>query len=112
MEYFYKIKKNKRVWFFMDRIIKVDDNVEVLFEYVMQQKDGIKKYFIISKDSLDYNRLKKIGFVVVYGLFKYKFLYLFVDEIIFFYVDDYVVNLFVNMRKYYKDLFKFNFVFF
>lgn len=59
MEHLYKIKKNKRVWLFMDRINKADDNAEALFEYAMQQNDGIKKYFIISKDSPDYNRLKK-----------------------------------------------------
>ncbi|MBR0009543.1 bifunctional glycosyltransferase/CDP-glycerol:glycerophosphate glycerophosphotransferase, partial [Bacillus subtilis] len=111
MEHLYKIKKNKRVWLFMDRINKADDNAEALFEYAMQQNDGIKKYFIISKDSPDYNRLKKIGPVVAYGSPKHKFLHLLADEIISSHADDYVVNPFVNMRKYYKDLFKFNFVF-
>ncbi|WP_176142666.1 CDP-glycerol glycerophosphotransferase family protein, partial [Salmonella enterica] len=97
-------KKNKRVWLFMDRINKADDNAEALFEYAMQQNDGIKKYFIISKDSPDYNRLKKIGPVVAYGSPKHKFLHLLADEIISSHADDYVVNPFVNMRKYYKDL--------
>ncbi|MEK4217155.1 CDP-glycerol glycerophosphotransferase family protein [Bacillus sp. FSL L8-0222] len=111
MEHLHKIKKNKRIWLFMDRINKADDNAEALFEYAMQQKDGIKKYFIISKDSPDYNRLKKIGPVVAYGSPKHKFLHLLADEIISSHADDYVVNPFVNMRKYYKDLFKFNFIF-
>ncbi|MCY9262135.1 bifunctional glycosyltransferase family 2 protein/CDP-glycerol:glycerophosphate glycerophosphotransferase [Bacillus haynesii] len=111
MDYLYKIKKDKKIWIFMDRINKADDNAEALFEYAMQQKDGIKKYFIISKDSPDYNRLKKIGPVVAYGSPKHKFLHLLADEIISSHADDYVVNPFVNMRRYYKDMFKFNFVF-
>lgn len=58
MEHLYKIKKNKRVWLFMDRINKADDNAEALFEYAMQRERRYQKYFIISKDSPDYNRLK------------------------------------------------------
>lgn len=49
MEHLYKIKKNKRVWLFMDRINKADDNAEALFEYAMQQNDGIKNILLSVK---------------------------------------------------------------
>ncbi|WML24854.1 CDP-glycerol glycerophosphotransferase family protein [Neobacillus sp. OS1-33] len=105
------LKGEKQVWLFLDRLNKADDNAEALFEYAMDQKDGIKKYFIINNQSEDFNRLKKIGPVVSYGSYKHKLLHLLSDNIISSHADEYVINPFQKMKKYYNDLFKFNYVF-
>mgnify|MGYP001084165943 CR=1 FL=1 len=60
-----KAKQKKKIWLFMDRIDKADDNGEAFFTYVCQRKpENIDCYFVIDKDSADHERLQKIGNVV------------------------------------------------
>ncbi len=49
---------DKRIWVFLDRGSRADDNAEHLFKYCMQQQDGIEKYYCIDKECPDYSRLK------------------------------------------------------
>ncbi|MBQ3422393.1 MAG: glycosyltransferase, partial [Romboutsia sp.] len=58
--------KRKKVWLFMDRTDKADDNAEHLYKYSLKQRDNIKKYYVIKKDSPDFERIKKYGNVVPY----------------------------------------------
>ncbi|MEE1118203.1 bifunctional glycosyltransferase/CDP-glycerol:glycerophosphate glycerophosphotransferase [Methanosphaera sp.] len=87
---------HKQIYLFMDRSNKADDNGEHLFKYAMQQNDGIKKYFILEKDSKDYKRLSKIGKVVGYKSFKHKLLYLLAHKVIGSHPDESLINPFYD----------------
>lgn len=54
----YPVLQRKEVWLFMDRQELCGDNGEHLFSYCFNQKDNIDKYFVINRDSEDYERLK------------------------------------------------------
>lgn len=103
--------QKKRIWLFMDRVNKADDNAEVLFEYATKQQDGIEKYFVINEDSEDFKRLQKIGNVIPYGSRQHKRYLLLADKLISSHADEFIVNPFGKMKKYYKDLFTFDFIF-
>ena len=98
-----KILLNKKVWLFMDRIDKADDNAEHLYAFSLSQKDPIKKYFIIKRDSNDYERIKKYGKPVPAGSFKHKLLHLLSDKVISSHADEWVTNPFFGTEKFYID---------
>lgn len=87
---------HKQIYLFMDRTNKADDNAEHLFKYAVQQDDGIKKYFILEKDSKDYKRLSKIGNVVAYKSLKHKLLYLLAHKVIGSHPDESLLNPFYD----------------
>lgn len=109
--YFGKLMHRKKIWLFADRIDKADDNAEALFRYANQQKDDIRKYFVLNKDCDDFNRLKKVGRIVPYGTYRHKILHLMANKVISSHADEWVVNPFFGMYKYYKDLHHAEFVF-
>ena len=95
--------KNKRIWLFEDSFSLAGDNAEYLFDYSINQDDNIKKYFLISKNSKDYNRLsKKYKNIVKWGSFKHKLLYMFGEKIISSEVDHKFLNPFYdkNLQVY------------
>ena len=73
---------NKPIYLFYDRIDEANDNAFYLFKHANQIDDGIEKYYVISKDSDDYNEVKKFGKVLSEKSFKYKIIFLFADKII------------------------------
>ena len=85
--FFTKEIKKMDLWIFIDRLDKADDNAEVLYEYCMRQRDGIKKVFLINDSSKDYERLRKRFNVVPYGTYKAKLLMILADKIISSHVD-------------------------
>ncbi|MGN7374470.1 glycosyl transferase family A [Bacillus halotolerans] len=107
----FTIFNRKPVWLFIDRQDKADDNAEHLFKYAINKNDGVKKYFVIKKDSKDYGRIKKYGKVIPYRSFKHKILTLSSSKVISTHADIWVVNPFFNMEIYFRDLFNFEFVF-
>ncbi len=52
----------KDAWLFMDSNMRAGDNAEHLYRYVMNKTDTINAYFVLSKKSKDWGRLKKEGF--------------------------------------------------
>lgn len=79
----YPFLKNKRIWFYMDFPTIADDNGMHLFKYSINQDDkGIKKYFIIDKNTPDYKKMKKIGPTIAYHSLKHRILGLFAEKII------------------------------
>ena len=67
-EYFKKKRrKNRSLWLITDRFGKAGDNGEAFFKYLVKNKHEINAKFIISKESPDYDRIKKIGKVVDFG---------------------------------------------
>ena len=79
----YPFYRNKRIWFYMDFPTIADDNGMHLFKYsINQNENGIKKYFIIDKDTSDYKKMEKIGPVIGYHSLKHRILGLFAEKII------------------------------
>lgn len=107
-EYYYSFFKfkNRRIWLFMDRQEFADDNAEHLYKYALKQDDGIEKYFIISKNSKDYERLTELGNIVEYGSKEHKLLACHAKKIISSHPDDDVINPFSGtFERYYNGLF-------
>lgn len=79
----YPFYRNKRIWFYMDFPTIADDNGMHLFKYSINQNEkGIKKYFIIDKNTPDYKKMEKIGPVIGYHSIKHRILGLFAEKII------------------------------
>ena len=54
--------KHKKIWMFYDKIYKGGDSSEYLYKYAMQKKDGIRKYYLLDKNAVDYKRMKQEGY--------------------------------------------------
>ncbi len=96
-----------------DRDMKAGDNAEALFKYIYASEPNLSKktYFVISKKSNDYKRLKKIGKVVVLGSIKHKRLfinasYIYSSHTMFEYFNAFSPS----NSKYYRDLFRYKFI--
>ena len=98
--------KNRKIWLFLDRPDFADDNCKHLFSYAVNQKDEIHKYFILRKDSDDFNKIKKIdSHVIPFRSFKHRFLYLFAEKVMISYVNTNFINPFYDInRKFYSGL--------
>ena len=98
--------KKRELWLISDRLTKADDNGEAFFSYMNTQvKDrNIDTYFVLDKNSEDYNRVKKLGKVVPYHSTKHKILSLLCDKIISSQGDDFVFNRFYDLSYLYKDI--------
>lgn len=97
----YPFVKSRKIWLFMDRQDISGDNGEHLFNYAIKQKDDIKKYFVIKKDSEEYSRLKKEygNNILSFGSFKHKYLYLISDKIMSSHPDDFILNPFPQRNR-------------
>lgn len=102
----------KKIWLVSDRTAVANDNGMHLFKYIVQQNNkDIKPYFVISKKAADYEKMKKIGKVINYDSLKYKIFFLLADKIISSQADQWVTNAYGHSDEYYRDLYKFDFVF-
>jgi glycosyltransferase involved in cell wall biosynthesis len=78
----YSLFKSSRIWLFIDEPESAGSNAEFLFSHCTGKKDGVDKYFVISKNTMDAIRLEDIGTVIEYGSDMHKLLYLFSEKII------------------------------
>ena len=102
----------KEIWIISDRPNKAGDNGEYFFKYLQTIKDkNIIPYFAIKKDSVDYDRIKKIGRVISYNSKKYKIYMLLASNIISSQASDYIINPFGKQKKFMVDLYNFKFTF-
>lgn len=102
--FLYPFMKNKRIWIFQDRVDSCDDNAMHLFKYAIKQDDDIEKYYVISKDCEDFNKMKKIDKnIVPIDSFKNKFIYLFAEKIISSHVNHSWLNPFFNPKHPYYN---------
>lgn len=109
---FLSLFKRKEIWLISDRPKAAGDNGIALFEYLNKINDkNIKFYFNIDKNCCDYHKVKKIGKIIPYDSIKYKIYYALSDKIISSQADAYLINLFGKSEKYYRDIYKFDFVF-
>lgn len=102
--YEFNSSAHKRVWLFMDRADKADDNARVLFEYV-QKYDEIDSYFILSSDSLDYSEIKAIGKIVALYSMDHLKLSLIAECMISSQCNGVVENPFWDDCEFYRDLY-------
>ena len=93
----------KEIWLISDRINKADDNGEALFAY-LQEHQEIDAYFVLSKDSVDFDRLSEMGKVIDYLSEEHLLLHLMADRLVSSSGDDYVINPFGGERKFYRDI--------
>jgi len=102
--------KYKNAWLLMDRDNKADDNAEHLYRYIKQSDKNENLFFILSKSSRDWSRLKKEGFNLIdFGSFEHIMALLNAEFIASSHADIYVTDL-LN-TKLYGDLLKYQFVF-
>ncbi|MEY8390550.1 hypothetical protein D3Z36_05130 [Lachnospiraceae bacterium] len=97
--------KKKEIWLISDRINRGDDNGEIFFRYVCEQKlPNIKPYFVISKEAPDFQRMQQYGTVVNVYSWRHKILHLLSDYIISSQANKPVINPFGIVGKYYNDI--------
>lgn len=106
-----KLINKKKIWLFMDRTDKADDNAEHLYKYSLKQNDNVKKYFVVKKDSPDFERIKSYGNVVAYQSMYHKWLILNSDMIISSHIEDSIRVPFRGNGTYLRELLKYKFVF-
>lgn len=107
----YPFLKNKHIWFFMDRPEVADDNGMHLFRYAVDKDNDINKYFIIRKDSPDFEKMKKIGKVIGFKSIKHRYLGLFVENIVTSQPDNEIIYPFWGSYPHLAGLLKSNNVF-
>lgn len=112
--YFRLLNRRKKKYILVnDRPEKAGDNGEAIFKYINKNEKDIAKhtYFVISKKSKDYKRLKKIGKVVKKDSLKHKYLFLQSKAILSSHTHPLFINAFETEKiKYYNDLFNYKFV--
>ncbi len=104
---------SKNIWLFADREFMARDSGELMFKYTNSQKTDKKRntYFVIDKHYEDYERMKQYGNVISYHTMKYRLFFLNAKYIISSHADGYVNNAFGKSRKYYADLFRFDYIY-
>lgn len=100
------IKKflKKDIWLISDRVNKADDNGEAFFSYLMHNKKRVKIYFVIGGNSIDFDRLKKNGSLLVQNSFKHKMAHLLSSNIISSQADCFTTNPFIGYSEPYRDI--------
>lgn len=69
-----------KIWLISDRSDSAGDNGEALFRYLSEERPrGIKPYFVITRESKDFERMKRIGKVAPLGSKLHKILYFLSD---------------------------------
>lgn len=67
------LKKYENCWLISDRDIQADDNGEHLYRFILQNHSEINAYFLLNRDSHDWDRLKSEGFrLIPYGSHEHK----------------------------------------
>ncbi len=110
---YYLLRKiyKKPIWIFSDRVNEAKDNGIALYNYVIKHDKNVNAYFVISKKSKDYKKIKKYGKVVDTKSIKHKILMLLAENVISSHADKIVYNIFDNKRNYLLDLLNFNLIF-
>lgn len=106
-----KIFKKKEIWLMSDRPDAANDNGLCLFKYICSNNNNVKSYFVLSKNSNNYDNVKKIGNVINFNSIKYKLYFLLSDKIISSQADLWVTSPFGKKQHFYNDLYNCKFVF-
>ncbi|PQZ92229.1 hypothetical protein CQ018_11995 [Arthrobacter sp. MYb227] len=58
-------ERYRDAWVVMDRPMRADDNGEHLYRYLLTEREDVNAFFLLSKNSSDWSRLKSEGFRLV-----------------------------------------------
>lgn len=106
------LHKNSMVCLVSDRPTKADDNGEHFFKWLIREGSGrLKPYFVIKKDSPDFDRMKKIGPVVDPDSKKYDRLFLRARFIVSSSFGGKVYQNFGDTEQFFRGLYSFKYVF-
>lgn len=104
-------RKEKEIWLIADRVLSAGDNGESFFRYVSRTNSrNVKPYFVISKNSIDYERIKGIGRVVNYDTVLYPVLLSLADKYISSNADD-PTDVVSYHRHLLKDCFRYDHIY-
>lgn len=80
----YPFLHNKHIWITFDKLYKAGDNGEYMFQYCHKINCQAEVYYVISKDSLDYQRLKAQHgkYILIQGSIKLRIYALFSEVIL------------------------------
>lgn len=102
---FLKKHKKKPVWLISDRVGRADDNGQAFFKYVNREHaHEIRSFFLISRESPDYERLKEYGRVVPLYSYRHKILALLADWSVGSHGDEVFRHPFRDYRYCYADM--------
>lgn len=104
----------KNIWIVSDRPNAAGDNGEAFFRYLNTKVNNpkIKSYFVLKKNSSDFDRMSSHGKTLDINSWRYKLLFLHSEKVISSAADDFVINPFnSNKIMYLHDLCSFDFVF-
>lgn len=91
---------NKQIWLVGDRADAARDSGEAMFRFLCKiNNPNIETYFVIDKNCLDYQRIKKIGKTVERGSEKHLLLRLMANCIVSSAADDIVLNPWIKNPK-------------
>lgn len=104
-----KIFKRKAIWIIMDRLDSADDNGIALYNYSKDIDDGIKKYYVLDKNSKEFTEFKKKANLDNFNLLenksiKHRIITLFADKIISSHPDNSIIYPFWGNFEYFAGL--------
>lgn len=107
----YQVKnKFKDAWVFIDNEIRADDNAEHFYRYVAKTHPNINSFFLISKNSPDWQRLSNEGFKLInFGSLTHRLALLNAKYLLSSHANPAIVN--YLPRKHYSDIMNYKFVF-
>lgn len=105
--------KRQPIWLVSDRGVAARDNGEALYRYLLDQADvPADVYFVIAKQSHDYDRIVGLGGKVLrQGSLSHQLMFLFASKVISSQADIETDNPYIRQIDHYVDLFRFDFVF-
>ncbi|WP_407379363.1 CDP-glycerol glycerophosphotransferase family protein [Methanobrevibacter sp.] len=102
----YPYFRHKRIWLFMDLPNIADDNAIQLFKYAQDRDPEIEKFFILERDSKNWDEVKKIGKVIPYKSIKHRFIALYAEKIVTSHPDNNIIYPFWGNYPYFAGLLK------
>lgn len=88
------VPKYSDCWLLMDRDTHADDNAEHLYRHIAKTHPTKNIFFILDKNSFDWNRLKNDGFrLLAYGSFEHKSAAACASKVISSHADAYVMEI-------------------
>ncbi|MNZ14387.1 CDP-Glycerol:Poly(glycerophosphate) glycerophosphotransferase [compost metagenome] len=102
--------KFRDAWVFIDNELRADDNAEHFYRYVSKNHPNVNSFFLISKDSPDWERLKSEGFKLIgFGGLSHRLALLNAKYLLSSHANPAIVN--YLPRKHYSDIMNYKFVF-
>ena len=103
-------KKYNNAWLFIDKDTQADDNAEHLYRYTKNNHSNLPIFFILKKNSTEWERLRKEGFNLInFGTIQHIMALLKAEHLISSHADHYITD-FIP-RRFFKQILKYKFTF-